>query len=161
MPNPALTSRPVQPDDMPAICGFPTSLEEVSFMFRNPVFPMPQQMLEAAIKQREASTVVLLHGAVAGFANFYDCKFGESCAIGNVIIDHKQRGKGIARFLVETMAGIARTDYQAKRLNLVCFNRNIGGLLLYTKMGFTPYAIEERQDPEGARIAAIRMSWSI
>ena len=55
------------------------------------------------------------------------------------------------------MARIARTDYRAKRLNLVCFNRNIGGLLLYTKLGFEPYAIEERQDPQGSRIAAIRM----
>ena len=126
-------------------------------MFRDPAFPLRPEVLRNSIHEREASTVVLLNGAVAGFANFYDCKPGDRCSIGNVIVDPAQRGKGAARFLIEAMIGIAAEQYRAKTVSLVCFNRNVGGLLLYTKLGFAPYSVEERTNPDGARVAAIRM----
>ena len=46
-------------------------------------------------------------------------------------------------------------------MTLVCFNRNVGGLLLYAIMGFEPYVIEAREDPAGSRVAAIRMRFRL
>ncbi len=157
MLDPRLSSRPVEPTDIASICSFPASLEEVSFMFPGAGFPLRPEILRDAIRDRHASTVVLSDGAVAGFANFYDCKTGDSCSIGNVIVDPAQRGKGVARYLIETMLGVASNAYQAKQVQLVCFNRNVGGLLLYAKLGFAPFAIEERSNHLGERVAAIRM----
>ena len=82
MPDPTLSHRPVQDEDISLICNFPANLEEVSFMFRNPAYPLPPERLRAALREREASTVALVDGSVAGLANFYDCKIGESCSIG-------------------------------------------------------------------------------
>lgn len=161
MSDPTLSHRPLRDEDIPAICGFPASLEEVSFMFRNPTYPLQPDRLRTALREREASTVVLVDGSVAGLANFYDCKRGERCSIGNVIVDPKRRGIGVARYLIETMSDIAARDYHARHVTLVCFNRNVGGLLLYTKLGFEPYAIEAREDLAGKRIAAIRMRLSL
>jgi ribosomal protein S18 acetylase RimI-like enzyme len=155
-----LTSRPVEFSDIPAICGFPASLEELSFMFRNPAFPLTPAALQASINERRDSTVILVNDLVAGFANFYGCTPGESCSIGNVIVDPAQRGNGVAKFLIEAMIGIAIEKHRARSIKLVCFNSNVAGLLLYTKLGFKPCAIEERADPAGNRIAAIRMSLS-
>ncbi len=126
-------------------------------MFRNPTFPLTPEALSNSIRGREESTVVLTGETVAGFANFYGCIPGESCSIGNVIVDPAQRGKGVAKFLIETMIEIAVEKYRARAIKLVCFNHNTIGLLLYTKLGFKPFAIEERADPNGKRIAAIRM----
>lgn len=152
-----LTHRPLQDGDIETICGFPSSLEEVSFMFRDPAFPLPPDRLRAQLQARESPTVVLADGAVAGMASLYDCRKGERCSVGNVIVDPNRRGRGIARHLIEIMADIAASQYGAEQITLVCFNRNIGGLLLYTKLGFEPYAIEARQDPGGGPAAAIRM----
>ena len=161
MPDPILSHRPIRDEDISLICNFPANLEEVSFMFRNPAYPLPPERLRAALREREASTVALVDGSVAGLENFYDCKIGESCSIGNVIVDPKRRGLGVARYLIETMTGIAADEYCARQVTLVCFNRNVGGLLLYTKMDFEPYVIEAREDPAGSRVAAIRMRFRL
>jgi len=43
---------------------------------------------------------------------------------------------------------------------LSCFNENTAGLLLYPKLGFVPFAIEERPAPHGGRSALIHMTRS-
>jgi len=161
MKLPTLTARPVEAADIPVICRFPANLEEISFMFRNPVFPLAPEALRASVAERRESTVVLADDAVAGFGNLYAVEPGESCSVGNVIVDPARRGQGVAQFLIETMIGIAANKFDARSVRLTCFNRNVGGLLLYTKLGFVPDAIEERTDPNGDRVAAIRMSYAV
>ena len=48
--------------------------------------------------------------------------------------------------------------YQAKEVQLSCFNENTAGLLLYPKLGFVPFSIEERPAPGGKRSALINMT---
>lgn len=50
----------------------------------------------------------------------------------------------MATFIVETMTGLAFERYGANEVQISCFNENTAGLLLYPKLGFVPYAIEER-----------------
>ncbi|MNY74707.1 hypothetical protein D3C86_2138040 [compost metagenome] len=55
------------------------------------------------------------------------------------------------------MIDIARTRHQASEVTLSCFHSNVAGLLLYPKLGFVPFAIDERQDKQGRRLALIHL----
>ncbi len=126
-------------------------------MYPKAIYPLTYDQLKAAIDQRWEFTVILLDEAVSGFANFYICEPGVKCNIGNVIIAPDKRGKGVGKYLVETMVQLAVRNYQAKEIHISCFNQNVAGLLLYTLCGFTPFAVEERMDKEGNRTALIHM----
>ena len=55
------------------------------------------------------------------------------------------------------MIGCAFSKHHAAEVTASCFNQNVAGLLLYPKLGFRPYAVEERQDKKGNRVALIHM----
>ncbi len=126
-------------------------------MFPKATHPLTPLQLEKAIAKRTASTVVLLEERVVGFANYHHCELGKMCAIGNVIVDPGCRGKGVGSYLIQTMIEIAFARYNAVEVEISCFNRNVAGMLLYEKLGFRPYSIEERQDKLWNRVALIHM----
>jgi RimJ/RimL family protein N-acetyltransferase len=155
-----LSHRHVRPEDVPRICSFPRSAEELFFLFPKASWPLTPEQLQRAIDQRFDSTVVLLGGQVCGFANFYVREVRGGCAIGNVVVAPDLRGKGVGRYLIETMATTALRKHEAREVRISCFNGNVGGLLLYAKLGFVPYAVERRLDPAGERVALIHMRLS-
>jgi len=155
-----LTNRPVQEADLPTICQFPQSELELFFMFPKASYPLTVEQLQGSIARRTDSTVVLMDGRVVGFANFHVCEPGEKCAIGNVIVAPDVRGQGVGQYLIETMVQIALTKYQAKEVQISCFNQNVPGLLLYQKLGFRPFEIEDRIDKQGNRVASIHMKYT-
>lgn len=152
-----LTHRPAKETDIPIICGFPQSEEELFFLFPKATYPLTPSQLREAILQRADSTVVEYSGEIAGFANFYRWETGGCCSIGNVIVSPAARWRGVGRYLIERMIDLAFSRHQATKVTVSCFNQNIAGLLLYPKLGFQPYAIEERQDRKGNRVALIHM----
>jgi ribosomal protein S18 acetylase RimI-like enzyme len=152
-----LTYRPVRTEDVLTICDFPQYPQELFFMFPKAQYPLTADQLQASIAQRSDSTVVEADGSVMGFANFYRFERDCICAIGNVIVSPKARGKGIAKFLVQTMVGLAFERHRAREVQLSCFNENTAGLLLYRQLGFVPYEVEERLAPDGRRVALINM----
>lgn len=97
-------------------------------------------------------------GSVVGFANFYRAERHGMCCIGNVIVSTSARGKGVATFILETMTGLEFERYGANEVQISCFNENTTGLLLYLKLGFVPYAIEERPSLGNGRSALIYMT---
>ena len=152
-----LTHRPVRAEDVLAICNFPQTPEELFFMFPKGQYPLTDAQLLASIAQRSDSTVVEENGCVIGFANFYRFEREGVCAIGNVIVAPRARGKGVAKFLVATMVGLAVDRHQASEVQISCFNENTAGLLLYPQLGFVPFGIEERLSPDGRRVALLNM----
>jgi len=58
---------------------------------------------------------VELDGEVAGFANFYRWETGGACTIGNVIVSPAVRGRGVGRYLVETMIEIAFSNTMPRK----------------------------------------------
>jgi len=152
-----LTHRPVQKEDIPLLCRFPRSAEELFFLFPKATYPLTRQQLQDAIDHRFDATVVLWEGKPAGFANFYICKPGEECHIGNVIVNPQVRRKGVGKYVIQTMINIAFEKHAVQEVHISCFHRNVVGLLLYAKLGFKPFAIEERVDYEGQRIALIKL----
>ena len=153
----SLTHRPVAEKDIQLICGFPQSEDELFFLFPKAIFPLAASQLQEAIAQRSDSTVVELVGEVVAFANFYRWESGGCCSIGNVIVSPAARERGVAKYLIESLVHLAFSKHQATEVTVSCFNQNIAGLLLYPKLGFQPYDIEERQDKRGNRVALIHM----
>lgn len=156
-----LSHRPVQDMDIPMICSFPQSEEELFFMFPRASYPLTVEQLSKAISVRFDSTVIECGGEIAGFANFHEVHLGENCSIGNVIIRPDMRGKGVGRYLITTMISIAAEKYHVKTVKLACFNHNINGLLLYNRLGFKPVFMEERVDKQEKIVVSIHMDYPV
>ncbi|MBK7004691.1 MAG: GNAT family N-acetyltransferase [Burkholderiales bacterium] len=152
-----LTHRPVAEKDIQAICGFPQSEDELFFLFPKAEFPLAPSQLQKSIAQRSNSTVVELDCEVVAFANFYRWETAGSCSIGNVIVSPLARGRGVGQYLIEQMTNLAFSKHLATEVTVSCFNQNVAGLLLYPKLGFRPYAVEERKNKKGNRVALIHM----
>lgn len=138
-----LTYRSLVPADLEIICKLPQNEQELFFMCPKADYPLNIEQLESILKDRFDSTVVLLGNEIVGFANFYEVKEGQYCAIGNVIVNSNFRNCGIGTFLITIMEDIARTKYNVSEIHLSCFNENTSGFLLYDKLGYVPYAIEK------------------
>ncbi|RQW84439.1 MAG: GNAT family N-acetyltransferase [Geobacter sp.] len=151
-----LTHRPVEDKDLRIICGFPQNEDELFFLYPKATYPLTPSQLRTAVSSRSNSTVVEHSGEVVGFANFYRWGTG-GCSIGNVIVSPANRGSGVGRYLIEQMIDIAFSKHRAAEVAVSCFNHNTVGLLLYPKLGFQPYAVEQRQDRDGNRVALIHM----
>ncbi|MGV8920429.1 MAG: GNAT family N-acetyltransferase [Pseudomonas sp.] len=147
--------RPLEEKDIPVVCSFPQSIDELFYMFPKAHWPLTPAQLRDAIASRSDSTVIEMDGEVVGFANFSRWEFRSRCSLGNVIISPTARSRGVGRYLIAYMMDIAFDKHEASELTASCFNHNVPGLLFYPKLGFQPYAIEERQDKHGARVALI------
>lgn len=155
-----LQHRPVKADDIRTICSFPQNARELFYMFPKAQYPLTETQLSNAITQRFDSTVAESQNSIVGFANFYRAETGGVCCIGNVIVAQEARGRGVATFIVETMTALAFDRYDATEVQISCFNENTAGLLLYSKLGFSPFAVEERISLDSRRSALIHMTHS-
>lgn len=156
-----LSSRSVEKEDFEHISKFPQNDMELFFMFPKADFPLTVTQLENAVNNRYDSTVVLKDKIVVGFANFYEVTINEHCSIGNVIINPDFRGIGIGSYLIKTMESIAVTKYNVKEIHISCFNKNVDGLLLYSKLGYKPYDIEKWTYKQSSPEALIKMRKTI
>lgn len=143
------THRPATAEDFAIICQFPQSAEELFYMAATAVFPLSADAIRDIAAARESPTVLTWNGEVAAFASLYFNKAEQAWFIGNVIVAPNHRGKGAARKLVAVMAEKAIQRFAVKDIRLSCFNQNTAGLRLYTKLGFTPYAMSERKMDQG------------
>lgn len=149
--------RPVRASDLPLICSFPQNAEELFYLFPTAEYPLTVSQLSAALGERIAPTVVENGGMVVAFADLYRVKQQEYCNIGNVIVAPEARGRGMARYLITQMIKIARKRQGAQQVRLSCFSHNTAALLLYAGLGFVPFALEERRDWRGERVALVHL----
>ncbi len=154
-----LTLRPLLSEDLAAIAQFPRNPRELFWMFPNAQWPLTPEQLAATAEQRIDPTTLLIDGVPAGYANLFHCEPGVSCEIGNIIVDPTRRGQGLGRALVTYMIERAFTAYRVPRVEIACFGDDHAGLLLYNRLGCVPYGVEERRDPQGERVALIRLRW--
>lgn len=149
--------RPVEKGDLKKICALPQSSEELFFMSPKTAYPLSVDQLESSIKNRFASTVFLYNEEIVAFANFYEVEENQYCAIGNVIVNSSFRNQGIGEFVIKTMEHIAIEKYNVSEFHMSCFNTNTNALLLYSKLGYTPYEIKKRVNSENKRFALIKL----
>jgi ribosomal protein S18 acetylase RimI-like enzyme len=152
-----LNHRRLENQDAEMICAFPQSPEELFYLFPNAAYPLtPAQLLEAA-RKRHDPTVVTYNNQVAGYGNFFQISKGESCSIGNIVVNPAFRNRGAASYLIKHLVKTAFINYRVRYVYISCINHNSAGLLLYHKLGFKPFEIEERQTQTGERVALIHM----
>ncbi|MGE4296874.1 MAG: GNAT family N-acetyltransferase [Desulfovibrionaceae bacterium] len=143
--------------DIPAICGLPATEEEAYFAFPSATFPLtPDHVLET-LRVRLEPTVFLRGNVLAGYANLTQYVAGMHCAVGNVIVAPAQRGQGLGAHIVRHMAQLAFTAHGMPEVRIGCFGANTRALLLYHRLGFVPFTIEQRLKNNGTRTALIHL----
>lgn len=150
--------RPLHPDDHQAVCDLIPDAEELFLVYPKGKFPLTADQLENMLDRRQEPTVMLIDSKVVGFAAFYQLRKARSVFIGNVVVDLRQRGRGLGKKLVSYMRGLAFGKYGLPEVRISVYNSNTSALLLYANMGFKPYAIQSKRDPEGNRVALISLN---
>ena len=147
--------------DFKKICQLIKSKEELYRVYPDGKYPLTFEQVKEISKVRTELTVLTDNEQIIGFANFYNYKPKKSAFIGNIVIDEAYRGKGLGKKIVLYMLKIARDNYQLNKIKISVFSENTPALLLYTQLGFTPYAIEKRKDPKSNKVALIHMSMNL
>ncbi len=152
--------RPVTSDDFNVISEFPQDAKELFFMYPKGKYPITANQLEEVASNRINPTVITHDRLVVGYCNLYDVS-AEECWLGNVIIAPSYRGRGVGKYLIETMKVYAKTELKVSFFRLICHNINTKALLFYTKLGFKPFGLKIINDHEGNDIVGIKMEIEI
>lgn len=156
-----ITFRDLEQGDLELIAGFPRTAEETYFMFPKARHPLTPEQLAAAAAERRCLTVALDRTRVVAYANFYHWEEGGTCAVGNLVVHPDFRSQGLASALMGRMIERAVEEYSATRLEVACFSPNTAALLLYRKLGFTPFDIRERRDHHNRPVALVMLEKNI
>lgn len=150
--------RPLQDKDLPLICGFPQTPEELFYMSPTAKYPLTSEHIMDKLQDRFQPTVIVERATdqAVAYANLYDVK-DETGWLGNVIVAPLHRGRGAAQALLQAMMVQARTIYGLRQLHLSCHNTNSRGLAFYYRLGFVPYDVSIRSLDDGRRMITIQM----
>lgn len=149
--------RNVNEADIGIIPGFFAGEKELHYAFPNAGWPLSAKDLRHSIETRSDSSVLLAGNTPIGFANLFDIKNHVECTLGNVIIDARKRKKGAGQFLVSGMIGIALEKYETPRIIAACWQENIAAMMLYSKLGFTPYGTITKEFNSGITVPVIML----
>lgn len=149
--------RPLEDGDVPEICDFPQSEEELYFSFPKAQYPLTPEQLKDAADKRKNPSVVILDGKVVGYANFFKVRPDIFCTLGNLLVHPLHRRQGVATYLVQTMIRIAVETYKARFVRAACFSHNSAGYQFYRGMGFKPADMVHRTTPDGETVLLVNM----
>ena len=153
--------RPAEERDYTAISRLITSEDELFLVFPKGKYPFTVDQVQQLAQQRKALTVIQKGHEVAGFANLYDHNPDRWIFIGNVIVSKSLRGKGLGGLLIKHMLELAFNHYGVRETRISVFCHNTPALLLYSRFGFKPYDIEQRNDFNNRRVALLHMRLTI
>ncbi|MBX2864023.1 MAG: GNAT family N-acetyltransferase [Leptolyngbyaceae cyanobacterium MAG.088] len=142
----------------PAIGRLVTSPEELYLVCPSGKYPWDVEQLQVIAAQRHALTVGIVDNVVVAFTNLYDLVPQTSAFIGNVIVAQSYRGQGLGKVLIKHMMAVCRDKYQVVP-HISVFNDNTRALLLYARLGFSPYAVEPRLDLNNKTVALIHLNY--
>ncbi len=150
---------PATEEHYAAIGNLVTSPEELYLVCPNCKYPWNVEQLQVTAANRHALTVGIVDNIVVAFANLYDLVPQTSAFIGNVVIAQSHRGQGLGKVLIKHMMATCQDKYQVLP-HISVFNDNTRALLLYTKLGFVPYAVEPRLNLSNKTVALIHLKYA-
>ncbi|MBO9604751.1 MAG: GNAT family N-acetyltransferase [Paenibacillaceae bacterium] len=152
-------ARPLNDEHLQSICRLPENATELLYVSPQFRYPLTPGQIRESVKNRFEPTVVVdpANNEVMGYANLYGLdREDASCWLGNVIVSGRQRGKGVASFLLAAMMDNARAKYAVKKLYLSCHTFNSRGLAFYHKNGFKPFGLKI-SELSGQKLITIQM----
>lgn len=152
-----LTFRKATKSDLSELIKFPLNRKELFYFFPSATSPLTNKQLEKQLDERYESTVMLDGEQIVGFANFYNVQSYNIAFIGNIIIKPDRRREGLGKKLIRSMLTIGFKQLKLKEIHLSCYSDNTTALLFYNKLGFKPYAIEQRLNEEQNPVALIHL----
>ncbi|MCU1719375.1 GNAT family N-acetyltransferase [Pseudomonas sp. 5P_3.1_Bac2] len=155
--TPQWSVRPAEAGDLQEVVSFVQNPDELFFCYPAGHWPLTVGQLAATMAERRDNSVLLLNNRLAGFANLRQWHYGDYCELGNLIVAPWAREQGAAGQLMAHMEQFAQQHYQARSLQVACFNHNSAGLLLYRKLGYQLHSLSERLSPQGERVALIQL----
>ena len=150
--------RPLETEDHQAVCDLIADETELFMVYPKGKFPLTTSQFENMLERRVDPTVLLVDEQVAGFAAFYGLRKKRYAYIGNVVIARDSRGIGLGRKLVSYMILLAYKKYKLPEVRISVYGQNTAALLLYSSIGFIPYAIQAKKDFRGKAVALISLS---
>ena len=145
---PELTYRTVNEDDLPILCSFLQTPEELSLVLPKATFPLTPASLKETCAKATESIVVCYRGEAVGFSNLFVGQEPGLCSISHFFVAPGFRRKGIGRYLVMVMTAQARRRYKAIEIWLSCFASNTWALILYERAGFHPVSMKTIRKPK-------------
>jgi ribosomal protein S18 acetylase RimI-like enzyme len=133
-----------------------TSPEELYLVYPSGQYPWDTAQLKHLAQVRSDLTVALVDGEVAAFSNLYDVIPNDSAFIGNLIVSQRFKRMGIGMSLTSKMMDVCENKYRA-RPHLSVFGFNTPAILLYSALGFKPYAVEPREYLNGEKVVLFHM----
>jgi len=152
-----LDYRRANADDYAAISGLITTPEELFRVYPAGHYPFsPEQVNRLALVRMELSVATVSNRVVA-FANLYGYEPNQHIFIGNLVIDKNYRDNGIGKGMVQYLLKQVFYKYRLMETRISVFSDNTPALLLYSKMGFEPYQVEERKNFDKQRVVLLHM----
>lgn len=139
-----------------AIANLATSAEELFSFCATGSYPWDKAQIREIAQQRKNLTVAVEAEQVLAFSNLYNVIPGKCAFIGNVVVSNTYQGQGIGQQLIQHMIHTCQQQYQAVA-HLSVFNFNVRAMLMYQKLGFRPYDLEQFINPQGETVALIHM----
>lgn len=149
--------REAKTSDYESIVKLIPTPEELFLVYPKGVYPFTVEQVRSLADTRKELTVADQGNEIIGFANLYDIEPQKCAFVGNVVVSGAYRSKGIGRKLLTHMIQLVFDKYQIPEARISVFNDNTPALLLYASLNFKPYAIEERKNPSGKRVALVHM----
>ncbi len=149
--------RDTKEDDLEAICRLPKNEKELFFMFPSATYPLLVSQMREIFKKRYGHTTFLYNNKIIGYANLYFLENDDSPYIGHLILSSDYRGRGYGKRMIEIMIKKAFTLYKNDKIKIAVINENTKALLLYMKLGFSPFKASLRFDKEGRPKVLISM----
>jgi ribosomal protein S18 acetylase RimI-like enzyme len=148
-------------NDFEGISKLVKSHKELFLIYPSGRYPFTVAQVRELYQTRKELTVAVDGNETIGFANLYDYEPSQSAFIGNVVIDKSYRGRGLGKEIMSYMLKIAYEKHNLPEVRISVFSENTPALLLYSSLGFAPYEIEERKNPQGNRVALIHLKMGL
>lgn len=158
--SPAVLIQEASPGHYPDILTLFSDPDELFFIYPKAYHPFSLDQFKVIVESRSDLTVALDGERVVGFANLYNHLPDRWVFIGNLVVAKDSRGRGIGRKLIFHMEALATSKYRMDEVRISVFNINTPALLLYSELGYAPYAVEQRESPAGSTVALIHMKKS-
>ena len=136
--------REAQPLDFDKVAKLVTDADELYVISPKSHFPWTAEQVANIAQTREFNTVAIDKDSqiIIGYANMYNVT-DKTAYIGNVIVHGEYRNQQIGEQLMQYMIAICQDKQVMPHVSV--FNHNTGALRFYHRLGFVPFAMQERE----------------